>query len=162
MISEKMTKALNNQIKEELYSSYLYLSMAAYFEAQNWQGFANWMKKQSFEEYGHAMKIFDYVNEVGKKVVLEQLDKPKTDWNTPLEAFEDALKHEIHITNKINELAKLAEEEKDFATANFLQWFVTEQVEEVASATAIVEKLKFVGDQKSGLLFLDNELGKRQ
>ncbi len=162
MISEKMAKSLNNQIKEELFSSYLYLSMAAYFTSQNWHGFANWMKKQSQEEYSHAMKIFDYLNEVDKKVNLEQLDKPKTDWDTPLDAFEDALKHELHITNKINELAKLADDENDFATANFLRWFVTEQVEEVASVKSIVEKMKYIGDQKNGLLFLDSELGKRQ
>ncbi|MGK9477271.1 ferritin [Melioribacter sp. OK-6-Me] len=162
MISEKMAKSLNNQVKEEFFSSYLYLSMASYFEVENWHGFANWMKKQSLEEYGHAMKIFDYLNEVGKKVNLEQLDKPKTEWNTPLEAFEDALKHELHITNKINELAKLADDENDFATANFLQWFVNEQVEEVASVKSIVEKMKFIGDQKSGLLFLDSELGNRK
>ncbi|NMB83199.1 MAG: ferritin, partial [Ignavibacteria bacterium] len=107
MVSEKMQKALNDQINAELFSSYLYLSMAAYFEAENWTGFAAWMKKQSGEEYEHAMKFFHYLTEVGKKVNLESLEKPKTEWKSSQEAFEEALKHEIYITNRINDLVAL-------------------------------------------------------
>lgn len=161
MISEKMQKALNDQINAELFSSYLYLSMSAYFEAENWGGFAAWMKKQSAEEYEHAMKFFHYVTEVGKRVTLESLEKPKTEWKSPLEAFEEASKHEVYITNRINDLVNLAQSEKDHATNNFLQWFVDEQVEEVASVEQIVHKFKLIGDNKVALYMLDKELGSR-
>lgn len=161
MVSEKMQKALNDQINAELFSSYLYLSMSAYFEAENWSGFAAWMKKQSSEEYEHAMKIFHYLTEVGKRVTLESLEKPKTEWKSCQEAYEEALKHEIYITNRINDLVALAQSEKDYATNNFLQWFVNEQVEEVASVEQIVHKFKLVGDNKVALYMLDKELGSR-
>lgn len=156
-----MQKALNDQINAELFSSYLYLSMAAHFEAENWNGFASWMKKQSAEEYGHGMKFFHYLNEVGGKVNLEAIEKPKTDWKSPLEAFEEAHKHEIYITNRINDLVNLAQSEKDHATNNFLKWFVDEQVEEVSSVDQIVNKFKLVGDNKVALYMLDKELGSR-
>ena len=162
MISDKMQKALNEQINAELYSSYIYLAMSAYFESQNWNGFALWMAKQSMEEYGHAMKIYKYVNEIEGRVILEGIEKPKTEWKSPLEAFEEAHKHEIFITNKINDLTNLAISEKDHATNIFLHWFVTEQVEEVATVSQIVNKLKMVGDNKSALYMLDKELGSRQ
>ncbi|MEJ5350198.1 MAG: ferritin [Melioribacteraceae bacterium] len=161
MISNKMEKALNEQLNAELFSSYLYLSMAAHFESINWRGFAHWMKKQSEEEYGHAMKFFGYINEVGKKVTLDKIEKPKLEWNSPLEAFEEALKHEEYITKRINDLVNLAVEEKDHATNNFLQWFVKEQVEEVSSVQKIVETMKLVGDHPGSLFMLDHELGKR-
>lgn len=161
MISEKMQKALNDQINAELFSSYLYLSMAAHFDADNWNGFGGWMKKQSAEEYEHAMKFFHYLNEVGGKVTLEAIEKPKTSWKSPLEAFEEAQKHEIYITNRINELVNLAQSEKDHATNNFLKWFVDEQVEEVSSVDQIVNKFKLVGDNKVALYMLDKELGSR-
>lgn len=161
MISEKMQKALNDQINAELFSSYLYLSMAAYFEAENWTGFAGWMKKQSSEEYEHAMKFFHYLTEVGSRVTLEALEKPKTSWTSPLEAYEEAHKHELYITKRINDLVTLAQAEKDYATNNFLQWFIDEQVEEVASVDQIVNKFKLVGDNKVALYMLDKELGSR-
>jgi len=161
MISEKMQKALNDQINAELFSSYLYLSMAAYFEAENWNGFASWMKKQSGEEYEHAMKIFEYLTEVNGRILLSALEKPKTEWTSCLEAFEEALKHEIYITNRIKDLVKLAQSENDYATNNFLQWFVNEQVEEVNSVEQIVHKFKLVGDNKVALYMLDKELGSR-
>jgi len=162
MISNKMEKALNEQLNAELFSSYLYLSMAAHFEANNWRGFANWMKKQSEEEYGHAMKFFEFINEVGKKVTLDKIEKPKLEWNSPLEAFEEALKHEEYITKRINDLVNLAVEEKDHATNNFLQWFVKEQVEEVSTVQKIVETMKLIGEHTASLFMLDHELGKRE
>ncbi len=162
MISNKMEKALNEQLNAELFSSYLYLSMAAYFEAKNWRGFANWMKKQSKEEYEHAMKFFEFINEVGKKVTLDKIEKPKLEWNSPLEAFEEALKHEEYITKRINDLVNLAIEEKDHATNNFLQWFVKEQVEEVSSVQKIVDTMKLIGEHAGSLFMLDHELGKRE
>ena len=162
MISKKMQKALNDQINAELYSSYIYLAMSAYFESQNWNGFAAWMAKQSMEEYGHAMKIYKYVTEVEGRVILEAIEKPKSDWKSPLEVFDAAYKHEIYITNRINDLTNLAVTEKDHATNIFLHWFVTEQVEEVATVSQIVNKFKMVGDNKSALYMLDKELGSRQ
>jgi ferritin len=162
MISEKMHKALNDQIKEEYFSSYLYLSMAAYFKAINLDGFANWMKVQSGEEMTHAMKIYDYIYHQQGRVELLSMEKPQTDWKSPLAAFEDAYKHEQKITGLIKNLADMAVAEKDHATNNFLHWFVTEQVEEEASAIDIVQKLKMVGDSTPGLMMLDNILGTRK
>ncbi len=162
MISDKMQKALNEQINAELFSSYLYLSMAAYFEAKNWSGFAAWMSKQSMEEYGHAMKIYKYLTEVESRVFLEAIEKPKSEWKSPLEVFEESYKHELYITNKINELTNLAISEKDHATNIFLQWFIKEQVEEVTTVSQIITKLKMVGDNTGALYMLDKELGSRQ
>lgn len=161
MISDKMAKALNDQITAELYSSYLYLAMAAHLENENYNGFAGWMKAQSSEEYGHGMKFYKFLGEVGKKVELAGIEKPKTSWNSPQEIFEEALKHELYITDRINSLANLAHEEKDHATNIFLHYFVTEQVEEVHTVTTIVEKFKMVGDNKISLYLLDKELGQR-
>ncbi len=162
MISEKMQKALNDQINAELYSSYLYLSMSAYFQSESWQGFAKWMKAQADEEYSHAMKIFDYINEVGGRVTLEAIDKPKYEWKSVLEVFEETLKHELYVTDRINKLADLAVAEKDHATNIFLHWFVEEQIEEVATANQIVADLKKIGDSKGNLFMLDRQLGKRE
>ena len=161
MLSEKMEKALNDQINAEIFSSYLYLSMAAYFESQNWMGFAAWMKIQSQEEYGHAMKFFKYVNDVAGKVTLDAIEKSKNDWKSPIAAFEEAQKHELYITDRINKLVALANQEKDYATGLFLNYFVTEQVEEVATVNQIIHKFKQIGDNKSSLFFLDRELGMR-
>jgi len=162
MISKKMQDALNKQLNAELYSSYLYLSMAAHFESTNMKGFANWMSMQSTEEYDHAMKFYKYIIDVGAKVTLTTIDGPKGKWTSPKQAFEDALAHEKKITKMINELADLAVTEKDHASNIFLQWFVTEQVEEVASVEDIVNKFEMIGDNKSGLFMLDRELASRQ
>lgn len=161
MISDKIEKAFNDQINAEIFSSYLYLSIAAHFESQNWFGFAAWMKIQSQEEYGHAIKIFKYVNDVGGKVTLDAIEKPKADWKSPLAAFEEAHKHELYITERINKLAALADQEKDYAAKNFLNYFITEQVEEIAAVNQIIHKFKLIGDNKSSLFFLDRELGMR-
>jgi len=161
MINDKIEKALNAQINEELFSSYLYLSMSAWFENQNWRGFANWMKKQSQEEYGHAMKIYGYIIERGGAVKLDAIKKPALEFKNPLKAFEEALKHEEHITKCINDLTDLAIAEKDHATQIFLQWFVSEQVEEEANATEMVEKLKLIKDAPGGLFIMDKEAGGR-
>ncbi|MCX7875329.1 MAG: ferritin [Melioribacteraceae bacterium] len=161
MISDKMLKMLNDQINAELFSSYLYLSMAAYFESENWNGMAKWMKEQSSEEYEHAMKFYHYINEVEGRVELEAIEKPKFGWNSPLEAFEEAHKHELYITDRINKLVALAIQENDYATNLFLNWFVNEQVEEVATVSQIVHKFKLIGDNKTSLYLLDRELGMR-
>lgn len=162
MISKKMEKALNAQINLEMYSSYIYLAMAADFEAKNLNGAATWMHKQAGEEWEHAMRIFKFINERGGRVTLQKIDVPPSDWDTPLGAFEDAYKHEQLVTKKISELVNQAQVEKDHATVSMLQWFVNEQVEEESSVSAIVEKLKLVGDQGGGLFMIDRELGMRQ
>ena len=161
MINEKIEKALNGQIREEMYSAYLYLSMSAWFESINLKGFANWMKVQNQEEQMHAMKIFDYLNERGAKVKLQKVDEPQNEWKTPLDAFEGAYRHEQHITGCINDLVYLAIDEKDRATQIFLDWFVNEQVEEEATADNVVQQLKLVGDKGQGIFMIDRELGTR-
>lgn len=161
MLKKKMLKALNDQINAEMFSSYLYLSMEAYFQAISLKGFAAWMRVQAQEEMMHAMKFYDFVNERGGKVTLEAIAKPETNWASPLAVFEAVLKHEEHVTSLINDLVDLAISEKDHASNNFLQWFVSEQVEEEASAGEVVEKLKLIKDNTSGLFMVDAELGKR-
>lgn len=162
MISQKLQDAMNSQIQAELYSAYLYLSMSAYCESKNLGGFAHWMKMQYQEETSHAMKIMDYLQERGGIVALKAIDAPPTEFGTPLEIFEQTLAHEIHVTNLINKLYEAALEEKDYAAQIFLQWFINEQVEEEASATAVLERLKIIGDKSTGaILYLDKELRKR-
>ena len=161
MLSKRMLKALNKQVNAELYSAYLYLSMAAYFESINLKGFANWMKIQAQEELTHAMKFFDYLNERGGRVELDTIEKPPTEWNSPLDAFEATYKHETNVTRMINNLVNMAMEEKDHATYNMLQWFVAEQVEEEASADEIRQHLKLIGDDGRGIMMLDRELRQR-
>jgi ferritin len=162
MISKKMEGALNKQINAEFYSSYLYLSMAADFEAKNLDGFATWMKVQAQEEWGHGMKIYEYVNEQQGRVILEAIEAPQTEWASPLEMFEASYKHEQYVTSRINDLVALANEEKDYATNGFLQWFVAEQVEEEANASKIVGHLKMIKESPQGLMMLNQVLGQRQ
>ena len=161
MIKEKMQAALTTQVNAELYSSYLYLSMAAYFESINLKGFANWMRVQTQEELVHAMKFYDFIIERGGKVVLSSIEGPPTEWASPLAVFEHAYKHEQKVTGLINNLVDLAMAEQDHATNNFLQWFVAEQVEEEASADEVVQKIKLMGDASGGLFMLDSELAQR-
>jgi len=162
MASEKILKEMNIHLNREFFSSYLYLSMSAFLNKLNYDGMASWMKKQSFEEYGHAMKFFDFINKVGGAAILDKIDKPEFVWDSPLEVFEETLKHEKFITKSINELANLASDEKDHATLSFLNYFINEQVEEEDIAAKIVEKFKLVGDNKGGMYMLDRELGARQ
>jgi len=161
MISQKIQKALNEQLNAEFYSSYFYLSMSAYFESKDLQGFAQWFRLQADEEYAHAMKIFDYVYQIGGEVKLMKIDGPKTNWDSFLEVFQDTFEHEQKVTKSINDLLELAYAEKDHATVNFLQWFVSEQVEEEATAQQNVKKMEMIGDDKAGLFMIDKELGGR-
>jgi len=159
-MSSKMAEAINKQIAAEFYSSYLYLQMAAYFESLNLPGFANWMRVQRLEEQVHAMKFFDHMAERGAEIKLLQIDQPPLKWNSPLAAFEAAYQHEVLVTGLINNLVNIARAEKDHASDTFLQWYVTEQVEEEASTSAIVAKLKLVGDG-GGVFLIDRELALR-
>ena len=161
MIKEKIQEALNKQLNAEYYSSYLYLSMAAYFESMNLKGFAHWMRVQTQEEMVHVMKFYDYLIERGGKVTLSPIEGPPTKWSSPLTAFEHAYQHEQKVTGLINDLVDLAMSEQDHATNNFLQWFVSEQVEEEASTDEVVQKLKLIGKDSGGLFMLDRELAQR-
>ena len=161
MLNEKIQAALNDQIQAEFFSAYLYLSMASWCEDNNFEGFGNWMRMQAQEEMFHAMKIYDYVNMTGGRVRLQAVDKPQTDWDDAVAAFEGALAHERHMTENINKLVGLCIEEKDFATHAMLQWFVSEQVEEEATVDAILGKLTLMGGAGPGLFMLDQELGSR-
>jgi len=161
MIKEKIQEALNKQLNAELFSSYLYLSMAAYFESINLKGFANWMRVQTQEELVHAMKFYNFIIERGGKAVLSAIEGPPTQWKSPLAVFEHAYKHEQKVTGLINNLVDLSIAEQDHATNNFLQWFVAEQVEEEASADEVVQKIKLIGDATGGLFMLDQELAQR-
>jgi ferritin len=161
MLSSAMEKALNNQINKELYSSYYYYAMAAYLDNEGLDGMANFMKAQALEETTHAQKFYDYICERGGRVVLEAIDKPPVDFESPRKIFELSLEHEQYVTSLINDLVALALKENDFATKTFLDWFVTEQVEEEASMDNIVNKFKILGDSGHGLLMLDAQLGAR-
>jgi ferritin len=161
MLSTKLHDALNKQINAELFSSYLYLSMAGWLEAENLKGMAHWMRIQSGEETAHGMRIFDFINDRGGRVALAAIEAPKTQWKSPLEAFEEAYKHEQKITGMIGDLMNLAGAEKDGAAHDFLEWFCREQVEEESQTQLIVAQLKLVGDSGVGLYLLDQELGKR-
>ncbi len=162
MINKKVEDAINKQINEELYSAYLYLSMATHFDAVNLPGFAGWMKAQAREEVSHAMRFYHHLGERGGRAVLQPIKGPQTEWQSPLAAFQDALKHEAYITSCIHRLVDLAAAEKDHASVNMLQWFVAEQVEEEATASENVEKLKMIGDHGQAIYMMDRELGARK
>ncbi len=161
MLSDKMQEKLNDQLNFEAFSAYIYMAMSAYFESMDLPGFSNWMRIQTQEELFHSSKFFDYINDRDGRVVLKQIDGPPTEWESPLAAFEDALKHEKIVTSRIHALAKMAMEEGDQATYTFLQWFVNEQIEEEANVRTIVQHLKMVGKEGYGLFMLDRELGQR-
>jgi len=162
MIDKRMEDAINKQINEEMYSAYLYLSMSAWFESIGLKGFANWMMVQFKEEMDHAMKFYNYLNSQGATVKLMAIQEPPHEWESPLHAFEETLKHEQHITQCINELVDLAEELKDRATYNMLQWFINEQVEEEENDREIIDMLKMVEGSKHGIFMIDKELAQRQ
>ena len=161
MLSKPIEKALNDQLNAELWSGYLYLSMAAHFENTNLCGFAHWMQEQAKEEYSHAMRIYKYIIDRQSRVTLTAIDKVPTTWKKPLDALQNAYKHEVKVTGLINSLANLAAKEQDHATTVMLHWFITEQVEEEAQTQLIVQKLTMIGESPGGLLRLDHELGHR-
>jgi len=161
MLSKKIENAINKQINAELWSAYLYLSMSAHFESINLGGFANWMRVQAQEELGHAMKFYHHVIDRRGRVTVAAIAAPSISWKSPMNAFEDAFKHEQKVTGMINDLANMAAGEKDHATANMLQWFIDEQIEEELSTDAIVQKLKMIGTNTGVLYMLDRELAPR-
>jgi ferritin len=161
MISKVMQDAINDQINKELYSSYLYLSMAAYFEDKNLSGFAHWMRVQEAEERAHAMKLYDFIVERGGRVMLKAIDAPKTEWKSTLEVAEEVAAHEAKVTASIYALYETALKEKDYPAQIMLQWFITEQVEEEKNAGDIVANLKLIEERGTAVLMLDHRLAKR-
>ena len=161
-IGKAMQDAMNEQLNKEMFSSYLYLSMAAYFEAKNLSGFGNWMRVQAEEEREHAMKFYDFILETGGKVTLKAIDAPKTEWSSNLEVAEEVAAHEAKVTASIYALYELALKEKDYPAQIMLQWFITEQVEEEKNAAEIVANLKMIEERGTAVLMLDKQLGKRK
>ena len=161
MINKSMQDAINDQINKELYSSYLYLSMAAYLEDRNLSGFAHWMRVQETEEREHAMKLYDFIVERGGRVMLKAIEAPKTEWKSTLELAEEVAAHEAVVTASIHALYELALKEKDYSAQIMLQWFITEQVEEERNAAEIVSNLKLIEDRGTAVLMLDHRLAKR-
>lgn len=161
MLSEKLQSALNDQIRKELYSAYLYLAMAAHFEAANLPGFAKWMKAQSEEETEHGMKFYEFINDRGGRVKLQAIDQPPVEFGSPLEVFKVVVNHEEQVTASIHKLYALAQAENDYPTQVMLHWFIDEQVEEEKNANSIAEMLKLAGDLGAALLMADRALGAR-
>lgn len=160
-LSKPMQDALNDQIREEFTAFYLYLSMSAHCEAANFPGFARWLRAQAIEEQGHALKIFDYVQDRGGRVALQAIPQPAIQWKTLLELFEQARDHERKVTASINRLYEVAAAEKDYASHAFLEWFLTEQIEEEKTSTQMTDTLRMAGDHPGALLILDREAGGR-
>lgn len=161
MINEKVADIMNQQIVHELYSAYLYLAMSAYFESINLKGAAHWMRCQAQEEEIHAMLFYKHVVDRMGKVILGKIDAPPAVWQSPLEVFVEANKHEQKVTALINNIAKVAQQEADFASNTLLQWFTNEQIEEEAQTDEVAQQLKLVGDNSSALLLLDQKLATR-
>lgn len=160
-MKQALRDMMNDQIKHELYSAYLYLSMSAYCESINMPGAAHWMRLQAQEEVAHAMKFFDFIIDRGGQVTLQAIDQPPTEFASLRDIFEKALAHEKHVTSLINSIYDVAVREQDYAAQALLQWFVTEQVEEEKSADDVVQTLKMVEGQPAGLFIVDRELGVR-
>jgi ferritin len=161
MLSQTMQDALNEQINKEFFSSYLYLSMAAYFEDKNLTGFGHWMRLQADEEHEHAMKIYNFLLDRGGQVMLKAIEAPATDWSSNLEVAEEVAAHEAKVTASIHALYELALQEKDYPAQAMLQWFITEQVEEEKNAAELVAKLKLIEARGTAVLMLDHRLSKR-
>ncbi len=161
MLSETMLNAINDQIEHELFSSNLYLAMAAYFEEESLPGFAQWVRVQSNEERGHALKFIAYLNDVGAHVKIHAISEPPAEWSSALDVFENVLRHEQKVTSLIHTLYEIALKEKDYPTQSMLKWFIDEQVEEEKNATLIVEQLKKLTDLRAIILHLDHRFGKR-
>ena len=161
MISEKMQEALNEQVNKEFYSAYLYLAMSAYCNLIGLPGFSNWMRRQYEEENLHVTKMYDYILDQGGQIHLKKIDEPPKEFGSPIDLFTQTLEHEQFITGSINELMGLAVSEQDYATQTFLQWYVTEQVEEESNVNDILAPLRMVGEDKGGLMMIDQQLASR-
>jgi ferritin len=161
MLKKSVYEAINDQINAEMYSSYLYLGMSAYCESANLKGAAQWLKVQSGEEWAHALKMYGYLYDCGNRAVLEAIDKPPVEFKSLLDVFQQVLKHEKKVTESITKLYELALKEKDYPTQIFLQFFVSEQLEEEKNATDIIEQIKTLGDNPVSIMMIDRHLGMR-
>ena len=161
MLTKNMQEALNDQIKNEISSAYISLSMSAFCEAENLPGFAKWLRVQWQEELEHGLKMFDYVAERGGVVLLQGIEKPAAKWKSPLDVFEHVLAHEQKVTASIHRLYEVALREKDYPSQVMLQWFISEQVEEEKNVTEIIELMKRAGNSGPSLLMMDRQLGMR-
>jgi len=161
MLHEKMTEALNTQVNKEMYSAYLYMAMSNHSAQVGLKGFANWFMVQCHEEMFHAMKLYEYIQRQGESVKLEAIEAPPATFTSALDMFTQTLAHEQYITKSINDLMELAIEYKDHASQIFLEWYVTEQVEEEENDNDIIQQLKLIGDNPHALLMLDRELAAR-
>ncbi|MCL7938146.1 MAG: ferritin [marine benthic group bacterium] len=162
MISDRLRDEINEQIKYEMYSAYMYLAMSAWCAERNLSGFAHWMNLQAQEEVDHAMRFFNFLLERGARVELQALDAPPSEYGDPVAVMEKSLEHEKFVSSRIHHLYKLATEEGDYPAQVMLQWFVSEQVEEEASIDEIVERMKMFGSDGTSLLMVDTQLGARQ
>lgn len=162
MLKDSLQGALNEQVRHEIYSGHVYLSMSAWFESRSLPGFAAWMRTQYEEELMHALKIFDFINERGGRAEVGAIEAPPRDWASPLAAFEAAYENEKKVSGMINDLYDLASTENDHASQVMLQWFITEQVEEEAITSLAVDQLRLAGEDGSALLMLDQQYGARQ
>ena len=160
-IKQSVEKSINDQINAELYSAYLYMSMAAYFHSLNLKGFANWMEVQAKEEFVHAKMFYNFLVDRGGIVQLRGIDTPPYKWESPEHVFAESYKHEQFVTDRINKLMDLSISESDHATVELLQWFVTEQVEEESNASGILEQIRLSGNNGSGIFLIDKELATR-
>lgn len=161
MISEKMQDALNEQVNKEFFSAYMYLGMSAYCNGLGLPGFSHWMRMQYEEESLHVTKMYDYILDQGGTIHLKTIEEPPKEYGTPIEIFETTLEHEQFVTKSIHELMDLAVEERDYASQGFLQWYVGEQVEEEANVNDILAPLRMVGEDKGGLMMIDQQLSQR-
>jgi ferritin len=161
MPTKTVEAAINDQIAKEFFASHLYLSMVAWFEDQNLPGFAQWMRIQTEEERGHAMRLFNYLIEAGGRVRLKAIEAPAVEFTSPLQVMQESLKHEQKVTASIRKLYELADKEKDYGTQLHLQWFISEQQEEEKNVSDVIARLKLAGDNKVALLLIDRELGGR-
>jgi ferritin len=162
MLSQSLQEALNDQVKNEFYSAYVYLSMSSWFDDQGLPGFARWMRVQYQEELAHGLRIFDFINDRDGRALVYGFDSPPAHWKSPLDVFESSYAHEQKVTGMINSLYTLAVQEKDYPTQVLMQWYINEQVEEEKNAKLIVDQLRHAGDSGAALLILDRELGSRQ
>jgi len=161
MLSKEIEKSLNDQMNFEMYSANIYMGMAAYMDSLSLAGFSNWLKVQYQEEIFHFTKFYDFINQRGGRVTLQAMAAPPESWDSPKAAFEDALAHEQIVTGRINDILVQATETRDYATSQFLQWFVAEQVEEEDNANSVIQKLELVDGDPGGMFALDQELGTR-
>lgn len=162
MDSKKIEKMLNEQYNFEISSAYVYFGIMAYFTNHGWDGFSAFMKKQAEEEMEHAMKIYDFMADRGYVISHEAISAPKGEYSSVVEAFESSLKHEKLVTSRIHDLYRVSNEEGDFATAEMIRWFISEQVEEEATMQKIVDNLKQMKDSYTSLYLYDKELGARR